>query len=262
MVDLAAAALLERLEALARAAGEVILEVYATDFTVERKDDDSPVTEADRRAEAIILPGLRALLQGVPVVAEEASAEGQTPQVGDTFWLVDPLDGTKEFIRRNGEFTVNIGLVVQGTPVLGVVFAPALNVLWSGARWNGAILAFREDHTGRRSIGCRRPPGQGAVVLTSRSHASGGEAWANTLEHPVQEVLGSSLKFCRVAEGSADYYPRLGPTSEWDTAAGHAILRAAQGSVTTLAGEPLAYGKPRFLNPDFVARGLPLPESV
>ncbi|MCR6630870.1 MAG: 3'(2'),5'-bisphosphate nucleotidase CysQ [Magnetospirillum sp.] len=245
-------ALLPELERLARLAGAAILEVYATDFTVERKGDDSPVTEADQKAEALILPGLKALTPDIPVVAEEEAAAGRVPAVNGTFWLVDPLDGTKEFIKKNGEFTVNIGLIKDGVPTAGVVFAPALGVLWSGAGGQ----AWREDASGRAAIACRKAPASGAVVLDSRSHRAPEKltAFLAELNEPCMENAGSSLKFCKVADASADFYPRFGPTSEWDTAAGHAVLAAAGGEVVTWDGRPLAYGKPKFLNTDFLAR--------
>ncbi|OAN48066.1 3'(2'),5'-bisphosphate nucleotidase CysQ [Paramagnetospirillum marisnigri] len=246
--------LLPALEDLARKAGSVIMEVYNSDFAVERKDDNSPVTAADQRAEAIILPGLEALTPGIPVVAEEAAAAGRIPEVGKgPFWLVDPLDGTKEFVKRNGEFTVNIGLIKDGVPAIGVVLAPAQGILWSGA--DGA--AFREDGQGRRPIRCRRLPAHGAVVLTSRSHRDPEQLaeWMKAYPGATLDFAGSSLKFCRVAEGVADLYPRFGPTSEWDTAAAGAILINAGGSMTTLDGGVFAYAKPRFRNPGFIARG-------
>lgn len=250
-------ALLPALEDLARKAGEEIMAVYATDFAVDRKGDDSPVTQADTRAEAVILPGLAQLLPGVPAVAEEEAAAGRIPQVGDgPFWLVDPLDGTKEFLKRNGEFTVNIGLVTGGRPVLGVVYAPALDRLWMGAGPGTAVMASPE---GRRAIACRKAPAKGAVVLSSRSHKDNDalDQWLAALDAPVIDNAGSSLKFCRVAEGVADFYPRFGPTCEWDTAAAHGVLLAAGGSVDTFDGTPLPYGKaPSFLNPHFLARGL------
>ncbi|MBI5164989.1 MAG: 3'(2'),5'-bisphosphate nucleotidase CysQ [Magnetospirillum sp.] len=249
------AEMLPMLETLARQAGAAILEVYGSDFAVARKDDDSPVTEADARAEAIILAGLAALSPGVPVVAEERAAAGHIPDVsGGTFWLVDPLDGTKEFVKRNGEFTVNIALIEGGRPVLGVVLAPALGLLWSGA---GPGTATAEAADGqRRTIAVRRPPASGARVLTSRSHRDPAAlaAWMAPLTAPELAFAGSSLKFCRVAEGAADFYPRFGPTCEWDTAAGHAVVLAAGGEVVSFDGTPLAYGKPRFLNPDFLVR--------
>lgn len=247
--------LLPPLEELARRAGAAILEVYHSDFAVETKGDSSPVTAADQRAEAIILPGLAELTPGIPVVAEEEAAAGRIPEVGDgPFWLVDPLDGTKEFVKRNGEFTVNIGLIKDGVPALGVVLAPAQGVLWSGA----AGQAFKVDERGeRRAIACRALPARGAVVLTSRSHRNPEAltAWMAQFPDATLDFAGSSLKFCKVADGSADLYPRFGPTSEWDTAAASAVLLAAGGSVTTFDGAPLAYAKPRFRNPDFIARG-------
>lgn len=245
--------LLPALESLARAAGAVIMDVYSGDFTVDRKGDDSPVTEADRRAEAVILPGLAALTPAIPVVAEEEVAAGRVPAFGRTYWLVDPLDGTKEFIKRNDEFTVNIGLIHDGVPLAGVVFAPALGELWSGA--DGRASKVGADGR-RRPIRCRPAPRQGAVVVTSRSHRDPEalKGWMADLVDASLDFAGSSLKFCRVAEGAADFYPRFGPTCEWDTAAGHAVALAAGGEVVTFDGRPLAYGKPAFLNPDFLVR--------
>ncbi|CAA7615798.1 3'(2'),5'-bisphosphate nucleotidase CysQ [Candidatus Terasakiella magnetica] len=247
--------LLPALEDIARAAGEAIMEVYGSDFTVMNKDDSSPVTAADQRAEAIILPRLAALTPGIPMVAEEEAAAGRIPNVGiGPFWLIDPLDGTKEFIKRNGEFTVNIGLIADGSPAAGVVLQPALGLLWSGAAGKASVV----DHKGlRRAISCRPRPTHGAVVLTSRSHRNPEalEAWMNQYPGATLDFAGSSLKFCRVAEGSADLYPRFGPTSEWDTAAASAVLIAAGGEVVTFDGQPLGYAKPKFRNPDFIARG-------
>lgn len=246
-------ALLPELERLARLAGAAIMEVYATDFAVERKGDDSPVTEADQKAEALILPGLRALTPNIPIVAEEEAAAGRIPDVSGDFWLVDPLDGTKEFIKKNGEFTVNIGLIQNGKPVAGVVYAPALGIMWAGA----GDQAWREDASGRVAIACRTVPERGAVVLDSRSHRAPERLTAFLADLPDVQLVnaGSSLKFCKVADASADFYPRFGPTCEWDTAAGHAVLAAAGGEVVTWDGVPLAYGKkPTFLNSDFLAR--------
>ena len=249
--------LLPALEDLARRAGAVVLDIYHGDFAVETKADDSPVTEADRRAEALILPGLAALLPGVPAIAEEEMSAGRITDIGGgCFWLIDPVDGTKEFIKRNGEFTVNIALIADGRPVAGVVLAPALGLLWSGAS-PGSASAVDAEGT-RRKISCRKPPASGAVVLTSRSHRAP-EAlsrWMAGLDRPVLDFAGSSLKLCRVAEGAADFYPRFGPTSEWDVAAGHAVLLAAGGELVDFAGKPLAYAKPNFLNPDFLARAV------
>lgn len=246
--------LIPALEQIARDAGAVVMDVYGTDFSVERKGDDSPVTEADRRAEALILPALARLTPGIPIIAEEEVAAGRIPQLKSGFWLVDPVDGTKEFLKRNGEFTVNMGLIQDGRPVLGVVFAPALNVMWSGA---GPGTACRTDQNGRHSISCRRPPAQGAVVLTSRSHRNPDDLdnWLKQLDQPVLQFAGSSLKLCQVADGQADFYPRFGPTSEWDIAAAHAVVNAAGGEVVTFDGAPMAYGKaPTFLNPNFLVR--------
>ena len=250
--------LLAEVEVVAEEAAALILEVYATDFAVLGKADASPVTVADERAEAHIVAALRRLAPGVPVVAEEAAARGEVPAVGARFWLVDPLDGTREFVSRNGEFTVNIALIEDGRPVLGVVQVPVQGRRYAGLVGQGAWLA---DATGRRAIRSRAGPQQGElVVASSRSHGDDAAmaAWLATaglagraLRHV---AAGSSLKFGLVASGDADLYPRLGRTMEWDTAAGHAVLRAAGGEVFTLAGTPLSYGKPGFENPHFVAR--------
>lgn len=248
--------LLEQLIPVARAAGDVILEVYRSDFDVRDKRDASPVTAADERAEALILPALARLAADVPVVAEEAVESGDVPAVDRRFWLVDPLDGTKEFITRNGEFTVNIALIEDGRPVLGVVLAPALGRLFAGAVGGGA---FVEDADGRRQITVRRPPSAGLTVVASRSHGDAAALDAFLKDYRVAELrsAGSSLKLCLIAAGEADLYPRLGRTMEWDIAAGHAVLAAAGGTVTDIAGAPLRYGKAGFENPHFVARGLP-----
>ena len=216
------------------------------------KTDASPVTEADERAEALIVPALQMLAPEVPIVAEEAVAGGATPAIGDWFWLVDPLDGTKEFISRNGEFTVNIALVHQGAPVLGVVLAPALGRLFAGVAGQGA---FVEDGTGRRPIRCRAVPDAGLTVVASRSHGDAAALDAFLAGRTVASLVnaGSSLKLCLVAAGEADLYPRLGRTMEWDIAAGHAVLAAAGGQVQTLQGQPLRYGKAGFDNPHFSA---------
>ena len=254
----ALAALLAAVEQITREAGRVVLAVYATDFAVRGKDDASPVTAADERAEALIVPALQALTPGVPVVAEEAVAAGRLPALGERFWLVDPLDGTKEFVSRNGEFTVNVALVERGEPVLGVVLAPALGArgrLFSGAFGLGA---WAEDDSGRRPIRCRAVPPAGLTVVASRSHGDAAALAAFLAGRRVAALAsaGSSLKLCLVAAGEADLYPRLGRTMEWDIAAGHAVLRAAGGEVTRLDdGLPLRYGKPGLANPHFVAAG-------
>ncbi|HKR46332.1 MAG TPA: 3'(2'),5'-bisphosphate nucleotidase CysQ [Paraburkholderia sp.] len=245
----------EEIAALAREAGKVILDVYATDFAVDNKADASPVTLADERAEAVILAGLARIAPGIPAISEEAASAGRIPDVNDRFWLVDPLDGTKEFIGRNGEFTVNIALVEHGEPVLGVVFAPALDRLFAGVVGAGAYV---EEKGLRSAIACRRAPLEGCTVVSSRSHGS---------EAPLADFLagrrvarsvfaGSSLKLCLIAACEADIYPRFGRTMEWDIAAGHAVVRAAGGHVRTLEGSELRYAKPGLDNPHFVASGL------
>lgn len=246
--------LLEPLEAIARAAGAAIMEIYDTDFAVHAKDDASPVTDADQRAEACILAALEALAPDIPAVSEEAAAAGRIPDVGARFWLVDPLDGTKEFVGRNGEFTVNIALIENGFPTLGVVYAPALDCLFAGA---AGVGAFREDAAGRRAIACRSVPPAGLDVVASRSHGDVAALDAFLDGQRINSVrgAGSSLKLCLIAAGEADLYPRLGRTMEWDIAAGHAVLAAAGGSVRTLEGTELAYGKQGLDNPHFVASG-------
>lgn len=245
---------LATVESIAAEAGEAIMAVYATDFAVRGKSDASPVTEADERAEAVILARLHDLTPDIPVVAEESVAAGHIPEVAERFWLVDPLDGTKEFINRNGEFTVNIALIEAGVPVLGVVFAPALGRMFGGAVGVGAFVA---DPDSRRAIHVRHPPADGLTVVASRSHGDA-EALDRFLYGRKVAALrsaGSSLKLCLVASGEADVYPRLGRTMEWDIAAGHAVLLAAGGLVSDLQGQPLRYGKPGFDNPHFAAWG-------
>jgi len=247
--------LLDRIIPIARAAGTIVMEVYATEVKVEGKGDASPVTEADHRAEALVLPALARITPGLQVVSEEAASAGRIPVVAERFWLVDPLDGTREFVNRNGEFTVNIALVERDTPVLGVVLAPASGRLFAGAAGAGA---FVEDESGRRqAITCRRIPATGLTVVSSRSHGdlAALDAFLTGRVVASHVTAGSSLKFCLVAGGQADLYPRFGRTMEWDTAAGHAILRAAGGCVTDLNGAELRYGKPDFANPHFVAMG-------
>ncbi len=245
--------MLEQVITLARTAGDEVLAVYERDVEARTKADGSPVTEADERAQDVICAGLAKLTPGVPIVAEEScDPERDEPPEG-SFWLVDPLDGTKEFLSRNGEFTVNIALIEDHEPVLGVVLAPALARLFA-AEGSAALL---DDHAGRREISARSTPAAGATLVSSRSHGDP-EALARFCEdRPIAASIaaGSSLKFCLVAAGEADLYPRFGRTMEWDTAAAHAVLRAAGGRVTDLDGEPLRYGKPGFANPPFVAFG-------
>jgi len=253
---LSLACLLDGLVPLIHEAGALVMRVYATDFEVEIKDDESPVTRADQCAEKVIFEGLRRIAPGIPVVGEEAASAGDIPDVSNRFWLVDPIDGTKEFINRNGEFTVNIALVDHGVPVLGLVLAPALGRLFAGAAGQGAWV---EDDLGRRAIAARRVPPEGLTVVGSRHHGDDAAVDALLAGRLVagHRTVGSSLKLCLVAEGAADVYPRFGRTMEWDTAAGDAVLRSAGGAVRTLDGDLLRYGKPDFENPDFAAWGLP-----
>jgi len=221
--------LLDELSVAAKEAGEAILEIVRLGFEVESKKDTSPVTEADRAAELIILAALARSAPGVPVVAEEEVAAGRIPALGDTYFLVDPLDGTKEFIRGGDDYTVNIGLIEHGVPKLGVVFAPATGRLHCGCIGEGAWL---DEGHGRIAI-ATKPRGDVTTAVASKSHLN--QATIDYLEAAVGNCtyvsIGSSLKFCIVAEGKADIYPRAAPTSEWDTAAGHAVLLAAGGLV-------------------------------
>jgi 3'(2'), 5'-bisphosphate nucleotidase len=249
------------LAAIAHEAGLVVMNHYVEGVMARRKTDDSPVTAADEDAEAHILKRLAEVAPGIPVIAEEEAAAGRIQNIGDHFFLVDPLDGTKEFINRNGEFTVNIAEIVKGVPVRGVVYAPALSRLFFGETPGGAYElkidaneAF--DATKAKPISVRPIPADGMTAVASRSHRD-----AKTDEYlaaySVKDFVsaGSSLKFCLVAAGEADIYPRTGRTMEWDTGAGHAVLRAAGGTVTQLDGSPFVYGKgPVFENPFFVAK--------
>ncbi len=250
MVD---ARLLEEIVRIARAAGEEGLDVYSREFEVQSKGDGSPVTEADERGQALIVARLASVAPGVPIVAEEDDERGSEAG-SDRFWLVDPLDGTKEFISRNGEFTINIALVEDGSPVLGVVLAPAIDRLFAGAVGVGAYV---EDSDGKRSLAVRQVPSEGLTIVSSRSHGDPEALARFTADRPVAASInaGSSLKFCLVAAGEADLYPRFGRTMEWDIAAGDAVLRVAGGIVTDLDGQVMRYGKPGFENPHFVAWG-------
>jgi 3'(2'), 5'-bisphosphate nucleotidase len=249
-------ALLPAVEILARRAGAAILGLYQSGTPVIVKHDGSPVTAADHASDAILRPGLAALTPDIPVVSEEGVEAGDVPDIsGGNFWLVDPLDGTKEFIKRNGEFTVNIGEVVDGVPVAGVVFAPALGRLFVGSQADGAFETDAEL-ANVRAIVARPRPADGLVVVGSRSHSDAQtEAFLKSLKVREFKSAGSSLKFCLVAAGEADLYPRTGPTMEWDTAAGHAVLLAAGGDVTNWDGTRFCYGKPGFNNPGFIACG-------
>jgi len=245
------AALLEACVVAAREAGAEILKLVEAGFEVETKKDESPVTVCDRAAEHIILRALAEAAPGVSIIAEEEVAAGRIPTHDEIYFLVDPLDGTKEFVRGGDDYTVNIGLIVDGSPQLGVVYQPASNRLWAGLVGEGA---FVENGSGRTPIRTRE---RGATLdaVASKSHLT--QSTVDYLREAVGECshvsVGSSLKFCIVAEGRADIYPRLSPTSEWDTAAGHAVLLAAGGRVDGLDGTPLRYGKPAFLNLGFCA---------
>jgi 3'(2'), 5'-bisphosphate nucleotidase len=245
---------MEHLVRIARAAGEVVMRHYEAGVDARVKSDRSPVTDADEEAERLILAELAAAFPGVPVVAEEEAAAGRIAQVGARFFLVDPVDGTKEFIRRGGEFTVNIGEIVDGKPAAGVVLAPAIGRLFVGEAGKGA---FELTAAGAHVINARVPAPDGLVAVSSRSHPDPKtEDLLKTLRVKGHTNAGSSLKFCLVAAGEADIYPRAGQTMEWDTAAGHAVLAAAGGRVTTWEGAPFLYGKPDFRNGPFIARGL------
>lgn len=244
----------------ALAAGAEIERIYADGCDTEEKEDGSPVTIADRHAEAIILERLAAAFPGVPVLAEEEAAAGRIPALGRIFFCVDPLDGTRGFVQRTGEFTVNIGLIEDGEAVAGVIYAPDSKLLYYGARGEGA---YRVGGGGEPEPIRPRPRPEGLTAVGSRSHASHGTAGKSAHLGIAEFVASSSsLKFCLVAEGTADVYPRHGTTAEWDTAAGQAILEAAGGRVMALDDEgretgPLRYGKSHraFLNPPFIAWG-------
>mgnify|MGYP000126755521 CR=1 FL=1 len=249
--------------ALAHRAGREIMSHYREDVAVSYKADASPVTAADEAGEAIILKGLADAFPDIPVVSEEAASQGRTPEVAGRFILVDPLDGTKEFVNHNGEFTVNIALIENGDPAAGVVYAPAIERMVRGEAGQGAAdarLGVDDDpETAQwRPLKTRGHPDGEMIVVASRSHRdTRTEAYLEALPDHRVVSAGSSLKFCLVAAGEADLYPRLGRTMEWDTAAGHAVLAAAGGAVVTEEDTPLTYGKSEndFANPHFIARG-------
>ena len=248
-------ALAELAHILALQAGEAIMRLYRQGIAVQTKDDASPVTEADEIADALIVAGLAAGAPGIPIVSEESVSQGRMPDIsGGRFWLVDPLDGTKEFISGTDEFTVNIALVENGSPVLGALHAPALDECYL-ADGQGAFLIAKDGH--KSPICARALPPDGAVVVASRNHrdAATDEFIAR---HQTSRITsaGSALKFGLLAKGVADLYPRFGRTMEWDTAAGHAVLTAAGGSVKRMDGTVLRYGKDGLDNPAFVARGV------
>jgi 3'(2'), 5'-bisphosphate nucleotidase len=240
---------------LSQRAGAEILEVYAGDANVTRKTDDSPLTEADLRSHRAIVAGLKQLTGDLPILSEEsAEIPFEERARWSSYWLVDPLDGTKEFISRNGEFTVNIALISDGQPVLGVVYVPVTATTYVGARGSGAWKTVAGE---TRPISTRRPAPSPVRVVGSRSHR-GDLIDAYLAKLGPHELLpfGSSLKLCMVAEGSADLYPRLGPTCEWDTAAAHAVVLGAGGAVVDVSGAPLTYNKKaEYLNPHFIVFG-------
>jgi 3'(2'), 5'-bisphosphate nucleotidase len=252
------------------AAGAIEMRHYRSGVTVEAKADQSPVTIADREAEAVLVAAITAATPTIPIIAEEAVAAGRMPAIGPEFFLVDPLDGTREFIEQRGEFTVNIALVQQGVPVFGIVYAPATEELYVTLAPDRAVMARVAPREGPVSLAdldlapirTRRPDPSALVALASRSHSNAEtETFLGRYCIAQRTNAGSSLKFCAIARGDADIYPRLGPTMEWDTAAGHAVLLAAGGAVTTLDGAPLRYGNTAtgLLNPHFVAWGTPQP---
>jgi 3'(2'), 5'-bisphosphate nucleotidase len=242
---------------LASKAADAIMAVRAGGFAVERKSDLTLVTAADRIAEALIVDGLREASPAIPVIAEEEVAAGRVVEPGEgRFWLVDPLDGTREFAAGTDNFTVNIALVEAGRPILGVVALPAHGELFAGRVGAGAWM---RDAAGRRAIAARRIPPEGPVIVASSHYAADPRNADFARQHRAQKVLhiGSAEKFCRIAQGIADLYPRFGTMLEWDTAAPEAVLIAAGGQVAQWDGTPIRYGKPGWITPPFLARGLP-----
>jgi 3'(2'), 5'-bisphosphate nucleotidase len=247
------AGLLPAVNAIARQAGEAIMRVYGEDFAVHSKHDKSPVTAADLASHHVILDALARLTPGIPVLSEEDAGASFAERSGwRHYWLVDPLDGTKEFVSRNGEFTVNIALISDHVPVLGVVLVPVTGACYFGAAGHGAFLQKNDDQA--QAISVRLPHADPIVVVGSRSHANPKlEAHLEPLGNYEMVSMGSSLKCCLVAEGKADFYPRLGHTFEWDTAAAQAVVTAAGGMLTTLDGRPFEYNrKESLLNPEFL----------
>ncbi|MCP4934539.1 MAG: 3'(2'),5'-bisphosphate nucleotidase CysQ [bacterium] len=256
--------LAQALVPLVHKAGQVEMEIYRQDFEVETKKDTSPVTKADRAAEAVILTALVKIAPDIPIIAEEAASEGKTPQIGERFFLVDPLDGTKEFIRKSNEFTVNIALIERGNPVFGIVYAPAIQQVYITLAPNRAVMAQMDTDQAKITLNelelltlkTRSTPDKGLSIVASKSHMTlETSEFIQQFEVSELKSAGSSLKFCMLAKGDADLYPRFGPTMEWDTAAGHAVLVAAGGQVVHPDGSPFIYGKAEqnYLNPFFIA---------
>ena len=253
--------LLEALAGAALKAGAVVMQIRKAGFEAKFKADESPVTAADLASEALLRAELEAILPGIPVIAEEAVSQGAGETPASTFLLVDPLDGTREFVGASGEFTINIGLIVDGVPTLGIIYAPAVGKLYAGGA--SAFLAHRApgslpDRASWQPIKCRPMPESGLIAVASRSHLDPAtEALLAGLDVATRMSCGSALKFGLVAEGSADIYPRLGTVCEWDVAAGHAIILAAGGSVLRPDGTTLPYGRTEesYLVPAFIVRG-------
>lgn len=256
--------LLEALLPVVLAAGRIEMNYFDAGVEVQTKADATPVTVADHEAEVVLVDGLNKVAPGVPVIAEESVAAGKVPETGGEFFLVDPLDGTRAFIANKPDFTINIGLVRDNQPIFGIIYAPALGMFFATLSPQDAVEAdIAPDSQGERlsdytfrPLLARDPDPNALVAFTSRSHAAHDtDAFLNRLPITETKKASSSLKFCLIARGEADLYARLGQTSEWDTAAGQAILTAAGGSVTTLDGAPLAYGKRSegYINPHFVA---------
>lgn len=252
----------EALAHIAVQAGAIVMQHFDDGCAVESKADASPVTAADREAEALILRELARIAPDIPVLAEEAVSAGARPELGDLFFCVDPLDGTREFVEKRNEFTVNIALVAEGVPVMGVVYAPALGQLFVAEgpahSWAGFAEPGEPLPAHRQTITVRDVPESGLIAIASRSHGTPEtEVFLDSLSIAERQMRGSSLKFCCIAEGKADIYPRFGRTMEWDTAAGDAVLRGAGGKVLTTDGEPLRYGKAErdYDNPNFIAYG-------
>jgi 3'(2'), 5'-bisphosphate nucleotidase len=247
------AALAEALKPIVESAGEAIMRIYDGAFAVQRKEDNSPLTLADLESQRVIIEGLKAITPDVPILSEEsAAAPWAERQRWRELWIVDPLDGTREFVKRNGEFTINIALVVEHEPLLGIVSAPAQQLTFWGTAGGGAFARTRNEDARRiHTVAAQRP----LRVVGSRSHLSPQTAdYLARLPAHVMTGVGSSLKFCLLAEGKAELYPRFGPTSEWDTAAGQAVLEAAGGHVTRLDGHRLRYNcRESVINGDFVA---------
>ena len=250
--------LLEQVALIAREAGKAILDVYQQDFVVEKKADNSPLTLADQVANEIIISSLQKLAPGIPMLSEESDMiDYELRRYWDEFWLIDPLDGTREFVKKNGEFTVNIALISSSKPVLGVVYAPVPDIMYLAIKGTGA---YKEMAGLVSEIKTVKYEGKSVTIAASRSHS--GDSLTQGIERikkAAGEVkilsMGSSLKLCLVAEGKADIYPRLGPTREWDTGAAHAVVNYAGGKVVDLQGKELIYNKPSLLNPEFIVQG-------